>query len=150
MLSNAFSIGSLIPYSYSVRSLSKARNPKKPDQKYYDLRVISEVDVNSQSYQPFIKAYAGYIIQRTKFFSGKFEEFGVYLSASTSSPPTTSSPTSASSAKTRNKGSSVVNTILSSDSIVATISPEALLHDTAAFQKFITLVKRVEQLIKQG
>ena len=56
------------------RDMSKTRNPKKPDQKYFDLRHVSEVDDIGAPYEPFIHAYGGYVLLRSKVFSNKFEE----------------------------------------------------------------------------
>ena len=51
--------------------MSKTRNPKKPDQKYFDLRHVSELDDNSAAFEPFVHAYGAYVIHRTKSFSSR-------------------------------------------------------------------------------
>jgi hypothetical protein len=54
-----------------IRDLSKTRNPKRPDQKYFDVNLISEVDSNDENYQDFLKEYGSYVVQRVKLFSNK-------------------------------------------------------------------------------
>ena len=61
-------------FAMAMKSLSRVRNPKNPDHKYFDVKPIAEVDVMGEPYSKFIAAYATHVIYRTKNFSGKFEE----------------------------------------------------------------------------
>ena len=63
--------------------MSKTRNPKKADQKYFDLRHVSELDDNGASYESFVHAYGAYVIHRAKTFSSKFEELKDISSSTT-------------------------------------------------------------------
>lgn len=65
----------------SHREMSRLRNPKQPDHKYFDIKMITELDATSESYKEFIKAYASYVIARHKSFSSKyvFEFFSTFL-----------------------------------------------------------------------
>lgn len=56
------------------RSMSRIRNPKKPTHKYFDLRLMNDLDATSEVYQDFVTQYAKYVLYRAKMFSGKFEE----------------------------------------------------------------------------
>jgi hypothetical protein len=49
----------------------KSRNPKNPDQRYFDLEEISIVDKAGDKYSEFIYAYAEYVMHRIKSISGK-------------------------------------------------------------------------------
>ncbi len=71
-------------FAAALKDLSKTRNPKTPDHKYYDLkRLTSDLDDASVTFDSFIASYGSFVIQRSKFFSGKFEEL---KSISTKSP----------------------------------------------------------------
>lgn len=52
----------------------KTRNPKTPDHRYFDVRLVSELDVLSAGYTKFVRAYGSYVLFRAKSFSSKFEE----------------------------------------------------------------------------
>eukprot|EP01039_Chlorochromonas_danica_P000517 gene515-556_t len=61
-------------FAAAIKDLSKTKNPKKPDHKYFDLRQISELDGPSNAYQSFVKSYAAYVLFRSKSFCARFEE----------------------------------------------------------------------------
>jgi len=62
-------------FADAVKDMSKTRNPKKPDQRYFDVRIIGEeVDKNSETYELFMREYSKYVLTRSKFFSSRFEE----------------------------------------------------------------------------
>jgi len=54
--------------------MSRTRNPKKPTHKYFDLRLMNDLDAASEVYEDFVVQYAKYVLYRAKTFSGKFEE----------------------------------------------------------------------------
>jgi hypothetical protein len=59
-------------FAYAMKDLSKLRNPKKPDHKYFDVRrIVNDLDDLSVLYEPFVAGYASYVIYRVKFFSNK-------------------------------------------------------------------------------
>lgn len=71
-------------FATAIKDMSKTRNPKKPDHKYFELkRLTSDLDDNSVSYDSFIAAYGAYVVQRAKVFSGKFEELKSVTAAAT-------------------------------------------------------------------
>jgi hypothetical protein len=53
------------------REMSRLRNPKSPDHKYFDISEISEVAPSDAEYEDFIRAYATYTVFRTKTFTSK-------------------------------------------------------------------------------
>jgi hypothetical protein len=53
------------------RDLSKTRNPKNPEHKYFSIAAISKLDELSAEYEPFVSAYAAYVIQRAKTFTAR-------------------------------------------------------------------------------
>lgn len=56
------------------RDMSKTRNPKKPDHRYFDTRVISDLDAAGERFESFVQSYSAYVLFRAKNFSGKFQE----------------------------------------------------------------------------
>lgn len=53
----------------------RTRNPKNPEQKYFDFHEISYVDDEDESaFEEFIHNYASYVVTRVKLFSSKFDE----------------------------------------------------------------------------
>ena len=54
--------------------MARVRNPKKPDHRYFDISMISELDEASQKFERFVVAYASFVINRAKVISGKFED----------------------------------------------------------------------------
>lgn len=61
-------------FSMAIKSMSRTRNPKNPDHRYFDTSLISELDEPSSLYVEFVNNYAQYVLLRSKVFSGKFEE----------------------------------------------------------------------------
>lgn len=61
-------------FAAAIKDMSKTRNPKKPDHKYFDVRQISELDEASEEYQSFVKAYASFVLYRAKTFSNRLNE----------------------------------------------------------------------------
>ena len=61
-------------FALAIKDMSKVRNPKNPEHKYFDLALIREVDDASATYEPFVGAYAAYVMHRSKTFSNKYEE----------------------------------------------------------------------------
>ncbi len=62
-------------FATALKDLSKTRNAKKPDHKYFELRrLTSDLDDTSVAFDSFISAYGSYVVQRAKLFSGKFDE----------------------------------------------------------------------------
>lgn len=62
-------------FAAALKDLSKTRNPKKPDHKYFDLRKLgADLDTIGQPFESFVAAYGTYVINRAKLFSNKFEE----------------------------------------------------------------------------
>lgn len=60
-------------FSQAMKTLARTRNPKKPDQRYFDLKILTkDLDTGSQAYQQLIKAYSNYVFYRVKNFDGKF------------------------------------------------------------------------------
>ena len=57
--------------AFNCREMSKARNPKKPDHKYFAMDMILDLDKNGLDYEDFVGAYATYVIHRCKSFSSK-------------------------------------------------------------------------------
>ena len=68
------SVDSCQRFSMAVRSMSRTRNPKNPDHRYFDISLISELDEPSSLYSEFVNNYAQYVLLRSKVFSAKFEE----------------------------------------------------------------------------
>jgi HIV Tat-specific factor 1 len=58
----------------AIKEMSRVRNPKKPDHRYFDSKHITELDQKSEPYEYFVSAYFNYVLNRMKSFSGKFEE----------------------------------------------------------------------------
>ena len=56
----------------AMTSMSKLRNPKRPDHKYFSHRIIKDLDSISQPYEPFVSAYANYVFYRSKNFIGRY------------------------------------------------------------------------------
>jgi hypothetical protein len=52
----------------------KSRNPKNPEQRYFDLDEISIVDKAGDPFADFIYAYAEYVVYRLRNISGKSEQ----------------------------------------------------------------------------
>ena len=61
-------------FAMAIKDMSRVRNPKNPDHKYFDLSLVKEVDDVSAPYEPFVAAYSAYVLHRAKMFSSKFEE----------------------------------------------------------------------------
>ena len=61
-------------FSSALRDMVKTRNPKKPDQRYFDANCLTDLDDNSSEYEEYIQAYAKYVIYRMKSFTGKYVE----------------------------------------------------------------------------
>ena len=61
-------------FALAIKDMSRVRNPKSPDHKYFDLAFIKEVDDASAPYESFLASYAAYVLYRAKTFSNKFEE----------------------------------------------------------------------------
>jgi hypothetical protein len=59
-------------FGETIKDMSKTRNPKKPDQRYFDLRLVSEVDATGEAFEDFLKDYAKYVLTRAKQFSNKY------------------------------------------------------------------------------
>ena len=53
----------------------KSRNPKNPEQRYFDLDEISIVDRQGENFADFIYAYAEYVVYRLRNISGKYDKF---------------------------------------------------------------------------
>ncbi len=73
-ISRESSVDSCQRFSMAVRSMSRTRNPKNPDHRYFDISLISELDEPSSLYSEFVNNYAQYVLLRSKVFSAKFEE----------------------------------------------------------------------------
>lgn len=58
-------------YGISSRDMSKTRNPKKPDHKYFELSMITELDAVSEPFEKFVKSYASFVLFRAKWFRAK-------------------------------------------------------------------------------
>ena len=56
---------------FICRDMSRERNPKKPDHRYFDTRLVSDVDESGEIYEEFILAYATYVLYRARNFAGK-------------------------------------------------------------------------------
>jgi hypothetical protein len=61
-------------FALAMKNMSKVRNPKSPDHKYFDVALIKEVDDSSAPYESFVAQYGAYVLHRAKTFSNKFEE----------------------------------------------------------------------------
>jgi len=61
-------------FAMAIKDMSRVRNPKNPDHKYFDLSLVKEVDDVSAPFEPFVAAYSAYVLHRAKTFSSKFEE----------------------------------------------------------------------------
>lgn len=62
-------------FATALKDMSKTRNAKKPDHKYFELRrLTSDLDDNSLPYESFVSSYGAFVLQRAKLFFGKFEE----------------------------------------------------------------------------
>jgi hypothetical protein len=66
-------------FNNAFKHLAKTRNPKNRNQKYFDLKVLTDIANNKKQdqneiYQAFLKSYGKYLFQRMKSFSGKFNE----------------------------------------------------------------------------
>eukprot|EP01033_Poteriospumella_lacustris_P003480 gene3479-2570_t len=62
-------------FATALKDMSKTRNAKKPDHKYFELRrLTSDLDDNSLPYEAFVSSYGAFVLQRAKLFFGKFEE----------------------------------------------------------------------------
>jgi hypothetical protein len=46
-------------FSFALRDMAKTRNPKKPDQRYFDANCLSDLDDNSSEYEEYIKLGGG-------------------------------------------------------------------------------------------
>lgn len=54
-----------------IRDMTKSRNPKNPEQRYFDLDEISIVDKAGDKYADFIYAYAEFVTYRIRYISGR-------------------------------------------------------------------------------
>eukprot|EP01041_Mallomonas_annulata_P002976 gene2976-5837_t len=61
-------------FAITIRDMARERNPKKPDHRYFDTRLVSTVDELGEPYESFIVAYATLVFYRTRNFNGKFDE----------------------------------------------------------------------------
>ena len=61
----------LFEISQTLRDMMKSRNPKNPEQRYFDLDEISIVDRQGERFADFIYAYAEYVVYRLRNISGK-------------------------------------------------------------------------------
>lgn len=59
--------------TFCIRDMAKTKNPKKPDQKYFENKLIGNFDTNGAPYESFVKSYSSYVIFRTKFFSNRYK-----------------------------------------------------------------------------
>ena len=73
-ISRESSVDSCQRFAMAVRSMSRTRNPKNPDHRYFDIRLISNTDEPSEAYKGYINSYATYVLYRIKNFSSKFDE----------------------------------------------------------------------------
>jgi len=73
-ISRESSVDSCQRFAMAIRSMSRTRNPKNPDHRYFDIRLISNIDEPSESYKAYITSYATYVLYRMKNFSSKFDE----------------------------------------------------------------------------
>jgi len=70
-------------FAQAIKDMSKARNPKNPSHRYFDQRMVQEVDELSEDYEPFVTAYAAYVVARSRTFSAKFDELKELSSSTT-------------------------------------------------------------------
>ena len=73
-ISRDCSVDACSRFAMAIKDMSKVRNPKSPDHKYFDLSLVKEVDDASAPYESFVGAYSTYVLFRAKAFSNKFEE----------------------------------------------------------------------------
>lgn len=74
-ISRDSSVEACTNFATAMKDMSATRNLKKPDHKYFELRrLTADLDDNSVPFDNFISSYGSFVFQRTKFFSGKFEE----------------------------------------------------------------------------
>ena len=73
-ISRESSVDSCQRFAMAIRSMSRTRNPKNPDHRYFDIRLISNIDEPSEPYKAYITSYATYVLYRMKNFSSKFDE----------------------------------------------------------------------------
>lgn len=59
---------------FLFRDMARVRNPKNPEHRYFELGLVNELDEKSEPYEYFVAAYAAYVLNRAKTFSGKFED----------------------------------------------------------------------------
>lgn len=51
--------------------MSRARNIKSPDHRYFDMDVISELSDEGEPFVDLVVSYATYVLTRAKTFSGR-------------------------------------------------------------------------------
>lgn len=51
--------------------MSKARNPKKTDHKYFDPKMVEMLDKAGAPFKSFVQTYSAYVMYRMKNFSSK-------------------------------------------------------------------------------
>mmetsp|Transcript_21590 Transcript_21590/g.21731 ORF Transcript_21590/g.21731 Transcript_21590/m.21731 type:complete len:493 (-) Transcript_21590:143-1621(-) len=61
-------------FAVTIKDMSRERNPKKPHQRYFDTRQVSDIDETGTAYTQFLLNYATLVFYRTRIFSGRFEE----------------------------------------------------------------------------
>ena len=59
--------------------MSRARNIKSPDHRYFDMDVISELSDDGEPFADLVVSYATYVLSRAKMFSGRCVYISSYL-----------------------------------------------------------------------
>ena len=73
-ISRECSVDACQQFSSALKDMAKTRNPKKPDHRYFEVRVISDVDDASVQFEKYVRAYAAYVLHRSKSFTARFSE----------------------------------------------------------------------------
>lgn len=55
----------------ALRDLSKTRNPKSPEHRYFSVSALTELDEAGAAYEEFVTFYATFVIQRSKLFTAR-------------------------------------------------------------------------------
>jgi hypothetical protein len=138
-ISRDSSVDACEQFNIALKNLMKTRNPKKPNQKYFDVKILTEVDANSQHYQSFLKNYGNYLLFRMKSFNAKFSELQEFISSSSSQ---------SSNKKNQKNNKNKNNKNPSADPTLSINLQESTLVDILKNKKFFITIKKAQQTLQ--
>jgi hypothetical protein len=146
-ISRDSSVEACTHFNNAFKHLSKTRNPKNRNQKYFDLKVLTDITNNKKQdqneiYQAFLKSYGNYLFQRMKSFSGKFNELDELTQAETPVVPTTKKGSKGASKKNTKR-----NTYKNQEKEITQSIVNMPMNDLLKNKKFFVIMKKAQQSI---